>query len=83
MVHGRYAGGAEYMPQEWTVEPSCWRYEGPYSNKRPVFNPDDWVKVVDSIWIPTNAQRRSFLGSELMWDQVWPKFEKWIREGIQ
>ena len=83
VVHGRYAGGAEYMPQEWTVEPSCWRYEGPYSNKRPVFNPDDWVKVVDSIWIPTNAQRRSFLGSELMWDQVWPKFEKWIREGIQ
>jgi glycosyltransferase involved in cell wall biosynthesis len=82
VVHGRYAGGAEFMPQEWTVEPSGWRYEGPYSNKRPVFDPDDWVKVVESVMIPSNSPRASYLGEEFMWDKVWPKFEKWIREGI-
>ena len=70
------------MPQEWLVEPCGWRYEGFYANKRPVFNVDDWVKVVESIWIPTNEPRKSFLSKELIWDAVWPLWDKWIREGL-
>ena len=82
VVHGRYAGGAEFMPQEWLVEPCGWRYEGFYSNKRPVFNVDDWVKVVESIMIPNNELRTSFLSKDLIWDAVWPLWDKWIREGL-
>jgi glycosyltransferase involved in cell wall biosynthesis len=83
VVHGRYAGGAEFMPREWTVKPCGWRYESVFSNKRPVFNPDDWVKAVESVWTPSNHPRPSLLGEELMWDHVWEHFEQWIREGLQ
>lgn len=82
VVHGRYAGGADFVPYKWTVEPCGWRHEGFYSNKRPVFNPDDWVNTVESIMIPNNQPRTSFLGNEFMWDAVWAQFEKWIKEEI-
>jgi glycosyltransferase involved in cell wall biosynthesis len=82
VVHGRYAGGTGFMPEEWTVEPCGWRYEGPFSNKRPVFNPDDWAEVVGKIMIPNNNPRTSFLGKELMWNVVWSQFERWIRDGL-
>jgi len=82
VVHGRYAAGAEFVPQEWTVEPCGWRHEGMFSNKRPVFNPDDWAKVVESIWLPNNEPRKSFLSEDLMWDKVFPAWDKWLREGV-
>jgi glycosyltransferase involved in cell wall biosynthesis len=82
IVHGRYAAGVENMPLEWTVEPCGYRYDGFYSNKRPVFNVEDWVNVVKKIWIPNNEPRKSFLSKDLMWDRVWPLWEQWIREGL-
>lgn len=82
VVHGRYAGGTCHIPQEWTVEPAAYRYEGPFSNKRPVFNADDWADLVEKIWIPNNEPRHSFLPKEMMWDQVWPLWENWFRRGL-
>ena len=49
VVHGRYAGGTCHIPLEWTVVPAAYRYEGPFSNKRPVFRAEDWVELVEKI----------------------------------
>lgn len=78
VVHGNYAGGAEFVPKDLLVDPIAWRYEGLYACKRPVFMAEDWArKIIQVLGNPTE------LPEELRWDNLWPKWDEWLTRGIR
>lgn len=77
-IHGNYAGAPEYMPAGMLVEPIAFRYDGLLANRRPVFAVEDWVKIVEC-----NLQNRVTLPLQLRWSELWPRFERWFREGLE
>lgn len=77
VVHGDYAGGAEFVPEEFKVKPVAFRYDGYYINRRPVFNAKDWADVVDIA-----MGREARLEKKYTWDCCWPKWAEWLKEGL-
>jgi len=78
VVTGSYAGGADIVPQEMQIEPVIFRYEGVYGSKRPVFRAEDWVdRAVQFL------DKRVSLDPEYDWQNLWPRWEAWFREGLQ
>ena len=69
-------GGAEYIPQEFLVEPAMYRVEGAYNCYRPVMEPGDFK---DAIIKSSHKEFNPPLG--IMWDNLWPRWEKWFRDG--
>lgn len=80
VVTGEYAGGAEVVPCWMTVEPISYRSEGLYCCKRPVFDAKEWA--LTAIEQGTDQQAVELL-PELDWNNLWPRWEKWLREGAQ
>lgn len=80
VVHGRFAGGAERLPMELLVTPTATRLEGVFNCVRPVFRMADWVKAVESA---VARKKKWELPSDLSWSELWPKWEKWFREGVK
>ena len=78
VVHGDYAGAAEFIPKPWTIVPAKWRYEGPYCNKRPVFYSEDWADKAEAL-----AKCSAELPMSLMWESAWPKWGEWLKKGIE
>lgn len=78
VIHGNYAGGTQFVPKEGLVDPITWRYEGLYACKRPVFNPQDWADKVAQVLDKTVE-----ISPELRWDKLWPRWEKWLRNGVK
>jgi glycosyltransferase involved in cell wall biosynthesis len=78
VIHGKYAGGAEFIPDQFLVPAAAWRYEGYYLNKRPVFNPHDWANKVQL----ANGVRAA-LSPEYTWDHCWPKWAEWLKNGLK
>lgn len=79
-ITGDYAGAAEHIPSGYKTTPLAYRYEGIYSCKRPIFDPIDWADAccrVESMNDPVQ------LPSSLDWQNLWPRWEKWLREGLQ
>jgi glycosyltransferase involved in cell wall biosynthesis len=83
IVTGNYAGSMEFVPSQYAVEPIAYQYESVFSNKRPVHNPEAWVEKVEKYLPFRDAPRKSLLGSEWMWPQVWNKWEAWFRRGLE
>jgi glycosyltransferase involved in cell wall biosynthesis len=79
-IHGNYGGAPEWMPPEFLVEPVAYRYEGLYSNKRPVFVAQDWANKVSAVLQNASHQQVHF-NDALMWENLWPYWERWFREG--
>jgi glycosyltransferase involved in cell wall biosynthesis len=81
VVHGNYAGGAEFIPKNGLVEPVAFRWDGgPYFSRRPVFRATDWADKVEHLI--GHKQGLSLLSKEYSWDNLWPRWEKWLLEGI-
>lgn len=78
VVTGDYAGGGELVPPEMRVSPAAFRYEGVWSCKRPVYNPHDWVEKAEE-WIG----KRANLDEQYVWNNLWPRWENWLREGVK
>lgn len=76
-VHGNY-GGAEFVPEEFRVEPVAYRIEGPYCSVRPVFNAADWTFKAESL-----RNKRTSLPEYLDWEVLWPNWERWLRSGVE
>lgn len=77
VVTGAYAGGSDIVPKECQVEPMAYRYEGLYSSKRPVFRAEDWAdRAVQFL------DKRVDLDSQYAWENLWPRWESWFREGL-
>lgn len=77
-IHGNYGGAPEWMPPEFLVEPIAYRYEGLYSNKRPVFSAQDWANKVSTI-LQNSSRQQVHLSEKLDWNNLWPWWESYFR----
>lgn len=77
VVHGNYAGGAEIVPNDILVDSIAWRHEGLYCHKRPIFDADHWASRAIQL-----AGKRFTLHPSFYWENCWPKWDAWLREGI-
>lgn len=78
VIHGRYAGGAEFVPKWMLVDAVGWHYETPYCWKRPVYDPEDWADRIEKL-NGTPAK----LPLQLDWKNNWPKWREWLLKGIK
>jgi glycosyltransferase involved in cell wall biosynthesis len=78
VIHGNYAGGIDFLPPELLINPIALHLEGSYACKRPVFDPKDWADRMEQFW-----GQRVEQPNELDWNNVWPRFEAWFREGLK
>jgi glycosyltransferase involved in cell wall biosynthesis len=87
-IHGNYAGAAEHMRPEMRVNPVTYRTEGPFGWQRPVHSAADWAQQVEDVvrLMPQGSYaggRGSLLPPYLEWDNLWPRWEKWLAAGVQ
>ena len=77
--HGDYAGAAEFLSSEYKIKPTGWYGEGWYGHRRPVFRESDWADAIEGskFW-----SGKTELPKELDWDNLWPRWEKWLLEGV-
>jgi glycosyltransferase involved in cell wall biosynthesis len=78
VVHGNYAGGAEYVPKEMLVEPIGWRYDTVWCWKRAIYRPEDWADVAERV-----IGKPCALPEELDWNNLWEKWKQWLLEGLK
>jgi glycosyltransferase involved in cell wall biosynthesis len=77
-IHGNYGGAAEFLPAEYKVNPVGHKWHGgPYNARYPVFSATDWADRIEAV-LGTTAS----LPAELDWKNVWPRFEKWLTDGV-
>lgn len=74
-IHGNYAGGAEITP--YRIDPIGWRYEGYTTDKRPIFDVNDWASYADHAWPAAS------LPAQFDWVELWPKWKEWLLKGVQ
>ena len=77
-IHGDYAGAAEFLPDEYKVQPVAFRLDGYYGMRRPIFNPEDWANA-----IMFNRGKQAKLDPRLSWTECWGGWEKWLLEGVK
>ena len=77
VIHGDYAGGAEYLPTRYRAEPVIFYHEGLYANRRPVFEAREWADAVQAV-----AGERGELPKGLSWNECWPRWQEWFLEGV-
>jgi glycosyltransferase involved in cell wall biosynthesis len=78
VIHGDYAAGAEFVPEVFRVKPIGFRGEGFYGIKRPVFDPHGWATIT------LRAHGLSATLPEYIdWKNAWPRWEKWLEEGVK
>jgi glycosyltransferase involved in cell wall biosynthesis len=83
VIHGDYAGGAEYVPGRMLVKPSFMRGEGIYGVLRPVFDPKDWAdKVEEQVAASREMPYLVQLPYHIDWKRAWPEWERWLKEGV-
>ncbi len=74
-IHGNYGGGAEWLPEEFKIEPVAFRHEGTFNSMRPVYTPQQWAEKTLAI---TGVS--ASLPLELNWNNLWPRFDAWLRK---
>ena len=83
VIGGSYAGAADILHQSMQVRPVTFRYEGIWASKRPIYNPHDWAIKVDN-WHGYKGEislpNMSMLDSDYYWDNLWVKWETYLRE---
>jgi len=72
-------GGAPENGGGHFVGTQTYRYEGLYGCKRPVYDPHIWAAAADDI---IKTKTRTVLPDHLDWKQLWPRWQKWIKDGI-
>jgi glycosyltransferase involved in cell wall biosynthesis len=85
VVAGDYCG-SEWLNPNLLVSPKAYRYEGPYSCKRPIYDPEDWAALAEAFnpWDTAPFLAVDFpLPAELDWKNLWPKWQQWFMEGLQ
>lgn len=78
---GSYGAHAEFMYAPTLIAPKQLRIEGPLNLMRPVYAVADWVEAITACFGRQHDPHDMNI-DELAWINVWPRFEKWFREGI-
>ena len=79
-IHGNYGGAAEHMPESMSVAPTIYRLDGQFNCARPVYHDEDWC---EQIQIQRDEEEDVQLPPALEWQTLWPRWEKWFREGVK
>lgn len=82
VVHMTYAGGSDFVPREFQVEPSGYRLEGRWMIRRPVFDPKDWADKVEFCLTP-EAKELAKLPGYIDWANCWPNWKSWLQSGLE
>lgn len=90
-IHGDVAGGAELLPKaEWRVPSRGTRLEGVYALQRPLFWPEDFANATERAfrWIEQvgTATAQAYCRgavAHLEWSYLAPRWQSWIRKGLQ
>lgn len=77
-ITGSYANNIELVPKGMQVDPVAFRYEGVYASQRPVYNPHTWAQCA-SFWL----KERTSLDPQYDWNNLWPRWQTWLKEGIE
>jgi glycosyltransferase involved in cell wall biosynthesis len=77
-IHGSYGGGAEWLPDEFKIEPRAYRAEGQFASLRPVYDSSQWVEAALRLRCKT-----AMLPPELAWSNLWPRWSKWLKDGAK
>lgn len=78
-IHGNYGGGPEWMGNsDLLVEPIAYRYDGIFAGKRPVFSAQDWASKAELL-MGTRANHNG----NIDWNNLWPLWECWLKEGVK
>lgn len=80
-IHGDNGGAPEHMCKCMLVPPVAWRFEGIWNCVRPVFSAEGWIKAIDTVTTPPLSEIK--LPDHLAWKQLWPRWERWFRKGVQ
>ncbi len=81
VVTGSYGGQCEWMSPEMQVGGYRLRIDGAYNSMRPVYQPMDWtVAIMNRL---EKEKEAVTLPSTLDWNNLWPKWERWLREGVK
>lgn len=84
VIHGNYAGGAEFLPTASLVEPKGFHIEGKWMIQRPVFEAKDWADRVERVIAdPAPREWEPKWTDPLTWDAIWPEWESWLRAGVE
>lgn len=78
VVTGSYAGGAALVQPGMRVDPIAFYDEGEYASNRPVYNPEQWAECARN-WIGT----RVTMDPQYDWANLWPRWEKYLREAAE
>jgi glycosyltransferase involved in cell wall biosynthesis len=77
-ISGDYAAAVDLIPEEFRVKPIAFTVSDWYCNNRPVYDPRDWAdKVIES------KGKTASLYPELYWENLWPRWEKWLLAGVK
>lgn len=91
VVHGDFGGGVELVPKiEWRFPVRAQRTESVYGLRRPVFYAEDVANAIERIW-RWQAQVGEAVASaycrgavaHLGWQALWPRWQSWIRKGLE
>jgi glycosyltransferase involved in cell wall biosynthesis len=78
VVTGNYSGPTEFVSKECLIEPVGFRFEGYYSNRRPVFRASDWAYKVMEL-----RGQKIELDPKFYWKNCWPKWSEWLLDGVR
>lgn len=78
-IHGNDGGAPEHMPSWMLVEPLATRLEGAYNTRRNVYSHFDWAYAA----LQVKTQTGWDFPRHLDWNELWPRWEKWFREGLK
>lgn len=85
VVHGNGGGAEEHLRNDMTVEPEAFHLEGQFNCLRPVFYVDDWVGTALQEYNDNGSldpPEPVTLPPTLDWNNLWPNWEEWLRQGV-
>lgn len=78
VIHGDYAGGAEFVPETMLVSPAAYRVEPNSGLLRPVYDPAAWAGAV-----VRNLGYTAALPGYIDWAEAWPAWRTWLLDGLK
>jgi glycosyltransferase involved in cell wall biosynthesis len=77
-ITGNYGGQAEWLSD--TMVPIAYRLEGLYNCVRPVYDASKWAYRISKM-LREGKTGESLLPPALAWENLWPRWEIWFRDG--
>lgn len=90
VVHGDFGGAPEWMAghvqglitrqanDPFLVKPIAYRHEGVYACQRPVFSAQDWATKAEDL-----ISKRVNHNGEIDWQNLWPRWETYLRKAAE